>query len=98
MQKQCGPMIERRNTVGPLKRKVLICLGCTKNGLLMPLSTCSVLSHGAFMWTCPFLVTWVCLVEDIYVSPKFPCRELTIYYLVGLRLVLVDINIKFLSE
>lgn len=74
VQKQCGPMIERKNTVGPLKRKVLICLGCTKNGLLMPLSTCSVLSHGAFICTCPFLMTWVCLVEDIYVSPKFPCR------------------------
>lgn len=82
----------------PPRGKVLICLGCTRNFLLTPLSTCFMLSHRVSPCMCLFLLTWVYLVEDIEVSPKFPCRELTIYYLIGLHLVLMNINIKFLSE
>lgn len=38
------PVVKERNTVGPLKIKVLICMGCTRN--TMPVPWCTYLSNA----------------------------------------------------
>lgn len=64
-QKQCGPITKERNIVGSLKIKIIICVGHTINGLLVPLCTCPTLRREAFMCMGPFLMIGVGLVECI---------------------------------
>lgn len=56
VQKHCGSIIKERNTVDPLKIKVLICVGFIKNGFLVLLCDCPTLRHGNFICMCPFLM------------------------------------------
>lgn len=65
VQKQRGPVVKERNTIDPLKRKVLRCMGCTRNGWSGPLRACPMLSHGAFGCMHVFLMIWVCWEECI---------------------------------
>lgn len=74
VQKQYGPIIKKRNTVGPLKINVPICMGCTQNGLLVPLCTCPMLSWGLHM--CVPISDDLDVFGRLYIShSRFPCRE-----------------------
>lgn len=68
--------------------------GAYNKWLTCAMCTCPTLRHGAFICVGPFLMIWVGLVGC---QPQTSTSKFK-FYIVGLQLVLLNVNIKFLSE